>query len=179
MRRTTIYLDPGLEVLLKREMRRRNAARHRHRLRHYDRSDRWHARARALIEQERRGLILPAPVIPEVDHLLGHRLDGTGRQVFYQGILEGYYLVEDLPRGAYARVADLNRRFDRLDLGFVDGAIIALAEALRVSRVATTDRRHFDPLAAFSLHLLPDEARRSASASKCGRHGWSSAATSR
>ena len=124
---------------------------------YYDRSDRWHARARALIERERRGLILPAPVIPEVDHLLGHRLGGTSRQIFYQGIVEGYYLVEDLPRGAYARVADLNRRFDTLDLGFVDGAIIALAEALRVSRVATTDRRHFEPLAAaFDLHLLPE-----------------------
>ena len=124
---------------------------------YYDRRDRWHARARALIERERRGLILPAPVIPEVDHLLGHRLGGPSRQIFYQGIVEGYYLVEDLPRRAYARVADLNRRLDTCDLGFVDGAIIALAEALRVSRVATTEIRRFEPLAAaFDLHLLPE-----------------------
>ena len=70
--------------------------------------------------------------------------------------MEGYYLVADLPRDAYARIAELNRRFDDLDLGFVDAAIATLAATLGVSRVATTDRRHFGPLAApLSLQLLP------------------------
>jgi predicted nucleic acid-binding protein len=123
---------------------------------YYDRSDRWHARARTLVEGEQRGLILPAPVIPEVDHLLGQRLGAKSRLTFYAGIVEGYYLVVDLPKEAYARVADLNRRFDDLELGFVDAAIVALAEAIGLSRVATTDRRHFDPLAAaLSIELVP------------------------
>ncbi len=123
---------------------------------YYDRSDQWHARARTLILAERRGLILPAPVIPEIDHLLGVRLGAKSRQTFYAGIVEGAYLVVDLPRNAYARVADLNRRFDDLALGFVDAAIVALAETLGVSRVATTDRRHFAPLAAaLSFELVP------------------------
>jgi predicted nucleic acid-binding protein len=96
---------------------------------YYDRSDAWHDRARTLVQGEQRGLILPSPVIPEVDHLLGQ---------------------------AYARIADLNRRFDDLDLGFVDAAVAALAETLGFPRVATTDRRHFEPLAAaLSLQLLP------------------------
>lgn len=123
---------------------------------YYDRSDAWHARARAVIESEQRGLILPAPVIPEIDHLLGHRLGAKSRLTFYAGLAEGYYLVVDLPRESYARVADLNRRYDELDLGFVDAAVIAISETLGVRRIATTDRRHFDPLAAaFSLQLLP------------------------
>ena len=123
---------------------------------YYDRSDRWHARARTLVREAQPGLILPAPVVPEVDHLLGHRLGATSRLTFYAGIVEGYYLVADLPKDAYARVADLNRRFDDLELGFVDAAIVALAEALGLPRVATTDRRHFEPLAAaLSLELLP------------------------
>jgi predicted nucleic acid-binding protein len=123
---------------------------------YYDRSDAWHQRARALVAGEQRGLILPAPVIPEVDHLLGRRLGARSRLTFYAGIVEGYYLVGDLPRGAYARVADLNRQFADLELGFVDAAIVALAEALGLSRVATTDRRHFAPLAAaLSLEILP------------------------
>lgn len=123
---------------------------------YYDRSDHWHARARTLILAERRGLILPAPVIPEIDHLLGVRLGAKSRQTFYAGIVEGAYLVVDLPRNGYARVADLNRRFDDLALGFVDAAIVALAETLGVSRVATTDRRHFAPLAAaLSFELVP------------------------
>jgi predicted nucleic acid-binding protein len=123
---------------------------------YYDRSDQWHQRALTLLRAEQHGLILPAPVVPEVDHLLGQRLGAKSRLTFYAGLVEGYYLVVDLPHNAYARVADLNRRFEDLDVGFVDAAIIAIGEVLGVRRVATTDRRHFDPLAsALSLELLP------------------------
>jgi predicted nucleic acid-binding protein len=123
---------------------------------YYDRSDSWHERARAIVHAESPGLILPAPVIPEVDHLLGNRLGAAGRRTFYSGIVDGYYLVADLPRAAYTRVAELDRRFDGLSLGFVDAAIAALAEALDVRRVATTDRRHFPALAtALKLQILP------------------------
>jgi predicted nucleic acid-binding protein len=123
---------------------------------YYDRSDAWHDRARALVQQEQRGLILPGPVIPEVDHLLGQRLGARSRLTFYAGIVDGYYYVADLPREGYGRIADLNRRFDDLDLGFVDAAVVALAETLGLPRVATTDRRRFAPLAAaLSLQLLP------------------------
>lgn len=123
---------------------------------YYDRSDAWHERARRLMEAEAHGLILPSPVIPEVDHLVGHRLGARGRSLLYDGIVGGYYLVADLPRDAYTRVAELNRQFEDLALGFVDAGVVALAEALGLSRIATTDRRHFGPLAArLSLELLP------------------------
>ena len=123
---------------------------------YYDRSDDWHARARDLLRAEPRGLILPAPVIPEIDHLLGARLGDRSRLTFYSGIGSGHFLVADLPRRAYGRVADINKQFADLSLGFVDAAIVILAETLAVPRVATTDRRHFTPLAAhFSLELLP------------------------
>jgi uncharacterized protein len=123
---------------------------------YYDRDDAWHERARAFIESEPQGLILPAPVVPEVDHLLGVRLGAKSRLTFYQGIVDGYYLVTDLPKEGYGRVAELNRRFDDLNLGFVDAAVAALAEALGLSRIATTDRRHFEPLAAaLSFEILP------------------------
>jgi predicted nucleic acid-binding protein len=123
---------------------------------YYDQDDRWHARSKALIQGGQRGLILPSPVIPEVDHLLGHRLGAKSRQAFYAGIVEGYYLVVDLPSDGYGRVAELNQRFQDLDLGFVDASIVALAETLGLSRIATTDRRHFTPVAAaFDLELVP------------------------
>jgi len=123
---------------------------------YYDRSDAWHARARTLVRGEAQGLILPAPVVPEVDHLLAVRLGSKSRLAFYEGIIDGYYLIAELPRAGYARVADLNRRFDDLNLGFVDAAVVALAETLGLSRIATTDRRHFEPLAtAFSFELVP------------------------
>jgi predicted nucleic acid-binding protein len=123
---------------------------------YYDRSDDWHARARTLIRAEPHGLILPAPVIPEIDHLLGARLGERSRLTFYSGITGGHFLVADLPRQAYGRIADINQQFADLSLGFVDAAIVILAQTLDVPRIATTDHRHFTPLAAhFSLELIP------------------------
>jgi predicted nucleic acid-binding protein len=123
---------------------------------YYDRSDRWHARARAIIQGGQQALVVPSPVLSEVDHLLGQRLGAKSRLAFYAGLAEGDYLVADLPRDAYARVVDLNRRFEDLDLGFVDAAVVALAETLGHARIATTDRRHFEPVAAaLSLQLVP------------------------
>ena len=114
---------------------------------YYDRSDAWHARAKAIIQREARGLVLPAPVIPEADYLLGSRLGAKSRRAFYKGMTEGHYFVADLPRQAYARVAALDEQFADLDLGFVDAAILALSESLKVPRIATTDRRHFEAIA--------------------------------
>jgi predicted nucleic acid-binding protein len=123
---------------------------------YYDRSDAWHERSLRLLRSEQRGLVVPAPVLPEVDHLLGVRLGAKARFAFYEGLAEGHYFVADLPRSAYTRVADLNRQFADLELGFVDAAIVAIAESLRLPRIATTDRRDFEPLArVLSLELLP------------------------
>ena len=123
---------------------------------YYDRSDDWHTRARSILSGRTGTLILPSAVIPEVDHLLGTRLGADSRTVFYRGIVEGHYYVADLPRAGYSRVLAINQQFGDLDLGFVDAAIVALAASLNVSRVATTDRRHFPPLAqAYHLELLP------------------------
>lgn len=126
---------------------------------YYDRSDSWHAAAVELISAEPGELLVPAPVVPEVDHLLGVRLGRAARELFYRGLVEASYLLVELPQERIARVAEIDRRFAELDLGFVDAAIVALAESLGIARVATTDRRHFEPLArAFRLELLPAAA---------------------
>lgn len=123
---------------------------------YYDRSDRWHGAAVELLAAERGGLLLPAPVVPEVDHLLAARLGSGARRLFYRGLLETSYLLVDLAQERLSRVFEIEAQFADLDLGFVDSAIVALAETLDVPRVATADRRHFEPLArAFDLELLP------------------------
>jgi len=121
---------------------------------YYDRADDWHDRARDVISTTPDGLLLPAPVIPEVDHLLRHRLGRHASRTFYQGLVNGAYVVVDVPRDGYARIAALTDRYD--ELGFVDAAVVVIAEARRVRRIATSDRRHFVPLArSLSLELVP------------------------
>jgi uncharacterized protein len=123
---------------------------------YYDRSDAWHDRALAVVSAEQSSLIVPSAVIPEVDHLVGMRLGQAARLVLYQGLADGSYFVADLPHDRYARITELNERFADLELGFVDAAVVATAESLGVRRIATTDRRDFEPLArALSLELVP------------------------
>jgi predicted nucleic acid-binding protein len=123
---------------------------------YYDRRDDWHNKASELMRQEPGELIVPAPTIPEVDHLLGKRLGREARAIFYRGLVEGSYFVADLPREGYARVLELNNQFADLELGFVDAAVLVTSEILDLKRIATTDRRDFEPLQArFSLQLLP------------------------
>jgi predicted nucleic acid-binding protein len=121
----------------------------------YDRRDQWHLPARELIEREL-GLIIPAPIIPEVDYMLGKRLGSLAQSMMYRALAGGHYFVADLPREKYVRIEEINRQFSKLKLGFVDAAVVAISEWLGLPRIATADRRHFTPLAsAFSLELLP------------------------
>lgn len=123
---------------------------------YYDRKDAWHDAARDLIEQEGGRLLLPAPVIPEVDHLLGSRLGSKAQNVLYQSLVERDFLVVNLPHEGYLRVLELNRKYRDLGLGFVDASVLTLAEQLRIGRIGTTDRRHFAAVQVeIPLELLP------------------------
>jgi uncharacterized protein len=123
---------------------------------YYDRSDRWHRAAVDLVRAETGALMLPAPVVPEVDHLLGVRLGRAARRLFYRGLAEASFVLVELAQERVARVAQIDEQFAELDLGFVDSAIVAVAESSGIPRIATADRRHFEPLArVFGLELLP------------------------
>jgi len=123
---------------------------------YYDRRDAWHRRAVEIMRGDQGQLIVPAPVIPEVDHLLGERLGDPARLAFYDGLAGGHYFVADLPRDRYNRISELNRQFEKLKLGFVDAAVVAIGETLGLLRIATADRRDFEPMASrLSLELLP------------------------
>ena len=122
----------------------------------FDRTDGWHPRARDLLGNERGMLVLPAPVIPEVDYLLLKRMGPAAQMKFYRVLASGDYFIADLARERYRRIEELNRTFSSLSLGFVDAAVVAISESLGLPRIATTDRRHFTPMAAaLSLELLP------------------------
>lgn len=125
---------------------------------YYDRRDHWHVAARQLLVQEAGVLVVPSPVIPEVDYLLSARIGSSAQFAFYRGIIQGGFRVADLPLESYPRVLEINDQYRDLRLGFVNAAILTLAEHLGVGRIATTDRRHFGPVkVAVPLELYPAE----------------------
>ncbi|MDQ3771926.1 MAG: PIN domain-containing protein [Actinomycetota bacterium] len=124
-----------------------------------DRSDKDHARCRALIEEARERLVVPAPVLPEVDYLTATRM-GTGPiMALLDDISRGAFTVDDLEIRDYARVREVVDRYADQDVGFVDASVLAVVERLEEPKLATLDHRHFSvlrPRHISALRLLPD-----------------------
>ena len=124
-----------------------------------DRSDDDHARCRSLIESADEPLLIPAPVLVEVDYLI-HRSLHPGVLVALLGDIEsGAYDIVDLAASDYRRVRELCDRYADADIGFVDASVLAVVERLDEPKLVTLDRRHFGtlrPRHVDTLHLLPD-----------------------
>ncbi len=123
-----------------------------------DRSDQDHAACRALIEAADEPLVIPAPVLVEVDYWIGRRLNPGALVALLADIEAGAYRVIDLVGTDYTRVRELCDRYADADIGFVDAAVLAIVERLGEHKLATLDRRHFGPLRPRHLdaiELLP------------------------
>ncbi|MSR21427.1 MAG: PIN domain-containing protein [Gemmatimonadetes bacterium] len=126
-----------------------------------DRSDQDHSRCRRLIETATEPLIIPSPVLVEVDYWIHQRLNVGVLVALLNDVLAGAYQVEDLGPDDYRRVRELCDQYGDSDLGFVDAAVLAVVERLDEKKLATLDERHFRavrPRHASSLRLLPIDA---------------------
>lgn len=122
---------------------------------YYDRRDSWHNSAKSLLD-EADLLILPTPIIPEVDYFLSRRMGWQAPLALLDDITSRVYQLAELSLDGYERVLEINQQYADLHLGFVDAAVIAIAEELGLGRIATTDRRHFGAVRAkIPLVLLP------------------------
>jgi predicted nucleic acid-binding protein len=101
---------------------------------------------------------VPAPVLVEVAWLMSRRLGESAFDTVLASVEDGGIEVENLTGGDYARARQLLRRYADLPLGFVDAAIVAVAERLREGKLASLDRRHLGvvrPRHVRSFTLLP------------------------
>lgn len=123
-----------------------------------DRSDADHAACRALIEATAEVLVVPAPVLVEVDYWVHQRLHPGALVALLDDIEQGAYVIEDVEAGDYGRVRQLCDRYADADIGFVDAAVLAIVERLGEPKLATLDHRHFGllrPRHCDALTLLP------------------------
>jgi predicted nucleic acid-binding protein len=82
-------------------------------------------------------------VITEVVFLIGSRLGAEAEVRFLGDLAAGEFAVEPVMAGDWLRIAELVNRYRDLPLGTVDGSVVAAAERLNVTKVATVDRQHF------------------------------------
>jgi predicted nucleic acid-binding protein len=124
----------------------------------YDRRDANHAACRKLVDETDELLVVPSPVLVEVDYWI-HTYMHPGVLVgLLDDILLQGYSVEDVAYEDYGRIREVCDRYADLDVGFVDAAVLAIVERLREPKLATLDRRHFSvlrPRHVDALELLP------------------------
>lgn len=123
-----------------------------------DRGDRDHARCRQLIEDATESLVVPSPVLPELDYLVAERLGPGPMLAFLRDIERGAFMVENLEAEDYTRVREVLDHYADQDIGFVDASILAVVERMNEPKLATLDRRHFSvvrPRHIDVLELLP------------------------
>lgn len=82
-------------------------------------------------------------MLVEVCYLLAYRIGPHAEQRFLADVARGEFPVQELEPEDCARAASLMAAYLDAPLGFVDASIVAMAERLGVTRILTTDRRHF------------------------------------
>ena len=105
-----------------------------------------------------RDLLVPATVIAEVGYLLAREAGARVESLFLRSLADGDFAPVDLTAADFARMAELVDTYGDLPLGTTDASGIAVAERLKLTDVATLDRRHFTvvrPSHVNSLTLLP------------------------
>lgn len=124
-----------------------------------DRNDRHHDQSVEVIRQANGPLLTTGLVIAECAYLIQRQLGPTAEATLYRSIIEGSLQVEPLNNSDWARVAELVTTYADLPLGGTDASVIAVAERLDQSRIATLDRRHFTivkPANGQAFELVPD-----------------------
>jgi predicted nucleic acid-binding protein len=121
-----------------------------------DTSDAWHTRARAYVESTRDTLLTPVTILPEIAYLLRHRIGPHAEGALVRSLAAGELAVENLTRRDWHRIQEVMTKYEQI--GLVDATLVAVAERLKLSTIATTDRRHFGmvrPAHAEGFTLVP------------------------
>jgi predicted nucleic acid-binding protein len=93
-----------------------------------------------------------------VAHLTGSRRGVRAELRLLETLIAGSLFVEQLHPADLVRAAELVAVYRDLPLGTVDASVVAAAERLDVTAIATLDRRHFGvvrPVHAETFELLP------------------------
>jgi uncharacterized protein len=125
-----------------------------------NRRDEAHALAAALVVELGRDLLVPSPVLVEVDHLLRERVNAETARLFLDAVAKGTHAVAYLTPELLRKAVAIDALFASLHLGFVDGCVMAVAERGRLP-ILTFDFEDFRATtpAHGAWELIVDEER--------------------
>jgi uncharacterized protein len=141
------------------------------------RSDR-HDECAGVLRRHRGELAAPVPVIAETSWLILDRLGTAAQATFIRLITSGQLTPIDLTESDWQRCAELAEQYASLRLDFIDASLAAVAERLKLTTLATLNRRDFTVVrprhaAALERTRSPSPCRRRPVRAMSGR--WSPA----
>ncbi len=108
-----------------------------------DRKDAWHRRCADFAEEFEGRLLVPSTVVPETCYLMGTHLGRHAELAFVRALAGGELTVVHFNADDLSRCVGLLKIYSDAAIGFVDSSVAAIAERLRITKILTTDRRHF------------------------------------
>ena len=123
-----------------------------------NRRDVNHQAAVTLLSSLREALLVSTPVLAEAAYLTNRVLGVEAEAALVASLGRGEMQLEEITREDCLRAADLLRLYAEDRIGFVDASLVAVAERLKIRRVLTVDRRHFDmirPRHCNGFEILP------------------------
>lgn len=103
-------------------------------------------------------LLTTDPVVTETGWSIAAQLGGEAEARFYRSVADGELACEQLNVEDRRRIAELTEKYADFPLGGVDASLVAVAERLGLSTVATLDHRHFRavrPKHVSAFNLVP------------------------
>lgn len=108
-----------------------------------DRRSARHRECAALLRAHRHELASSVPVIAETSWLILDRLGSRSHVEFLRTVSGGKLAVVELTTADWQRCVELAERYTDIRLDLMDASLIALAERLGLTTIATLDRRDF------------------------------------
>lgn len=109
----------------------------------FDRNDRAHRACADLLETATGPLLVPEVALSEVAYLVGAHVGPFAEVKLAAALRDRELQAVATEPGDWVRITELVERYADLPLGVVDATVVAVAERLQVSTLATLDRRHF------------------------------------
>lgn len=121
----------------------------------YDASASEHPGALACVRNAALRLI-PCAILAEIDYMLGARLAPQAARDFLTAVESGFFMLEPFAREDLTYCCAIIDRYQSLNLGLADAAVMAVAERHHAPDVLSLDNRHFgvvkpQAFAAFKL----------------------------
>lgn len=104
-----------------------------------DAADQHHEKCAELFKNVDRQLVVPAPVLVEVEYWCRKRLPIAAWNAFLEDIRDGLLVIRDQTLEEVLRAGELCSKYRNINLGYVDASVVATCEALCVQDLATID----------------------------------------